>query len=141
MRRIEPGAALVTGAAEGFGGNLTSLARAAGVPLRTIMDIKSGGSRSNAATQMLLAILASNPNQAEKLCEAAKRWANTYGLALDFLAPAPQRQAATAAAKTAPSKRKEARERFTALLTNVSASSVSSAIAGRAKRARGVRGS
>jgi hypothetical protein len=76
------GALIVEAASEGFDGNLSEMARAIGMPLRTLMSIKSGQSTSSKGTRMLLAILASNPNQASRICQSANLWVDANRLTL-----------------------------------------------------------
>lgn len=83
LNRIGQGRALVRGATEGFDGNMESLSQAAGVSRSSLNIIQSGVSQSSAAARMLLAILASNPNQARRLCDGARKWMSANGIIIE----------------------------------------------------------
>lgn len=62
---------LIAQAAEGFDGSIPELAKASGIPVRTLYNLRAGTGGST-ALRVLLAILAANPRYARGLCKRAQ---------------------------------------------------------------------
>ena len=60
--------ALVEAAAAGFEGNRSELARATGIPVRTLINFADGTNRGSAALIFALRVLATNTERARRLC-------------------------------------------------------------------------